>query len=122
PSGNEWTVFWVQNPMRFGCTEKPISQKTPTIPYAHGLCVFGIRIDHLIITGANNLFYLANFKQIVTTQRIHAFDKFGQRISDNEIGAVVFEVLDRTGGRLAKTAPQQQLKVTVGNIRILFRS
>src|SRR5699024_6721109 len=108
--------------MWFGCAEERISEKTPTIPYAHGLCDFGIRIDHLIITGANNIIYLANVTQIVTTQRIHAFGKFGQRISDDEIGAVVFEVLDRAGGRLAKTAPPQQLKGTVGNIRILFRS
>src|SRR5699024_7898667 len=52
----EWTMFRVQKPMRFGCTEKPISQKTPTIAYPHGLGILGIRIGHLVIASADNLF------------------------------------------------------------------
>src|SRR5699024_3950617 len=62
----EWTMFRLQKPMRFGCTEKPMSQKTPTIAYPHGLGILGIRIGKLVIASADNLFDILKIQESVT--------------------------------------------------------
>src|SRR5699024_4268218 len=64
----EWTMFRVQKPMRFGCTEKPISQKTPTSAYRHGLGSLGVRSGHLVNASEDKLFDILKIQEIDTAQ------------------------------------------------------
>src|SRR5699024_2236766 len=69
---NEWTMFRDQKPMRFGCTERPTSHKTPPIAYRDGLGSLGIRSSELVIASTDNLLANIKIQKIVTAQLIHA--------------------------------------------------